>query len=110
GRGTEGGQEETGCTGLTLNFPGAIAYETGSGTKIVRFWNMTISGGQQTELDKSEVAKAVWLSPDQAMQRLSYPLESLGNRRDASDVDQFREAPFRISGSQRFAKVAMTGA
>jgi 8-oxo-dGTP pyrophosphatase MutT (NUDIX family) len=69
-------KEETGWKASILNFAGAIAYETGKGDKIVRFWNMTTtSGRQQFELDGREVAKLDWLSPDKAIQRLSYPLE-----------------------------------
>lgn len=69
-------KEETGWEASILSFAGAIAYETGKGDKIVRFWNMkTISGRQQFELDGKEVAKLDWLSPDKAIQRLSYPLE-----------------------------------
>jgi len=68
-------KEETGCDARILGFAGAIAYETGKGSKTVRFWNMAVSGMAQSELDSSEVAEVVWLSVAEATERLSYPLE-----------------------------------
>lgn len=69
-------KEETGWEASILSFAGAIAYQIERGDKIVRYWNMTTtSGRQQSEFDRSEVAKVDWLSPDEAIQRLSYPLD-----------------------------------
>lgn len=68
-------KEETGRDVRVLGFAGAIAYETDKGPKIVRFWNMTVDGEGQSSVDTSEVAEVVWLSPPEAMERLSYPLE-----------------------------------
>jgi 8-oxo-dGTP diphosphatase len=68
-------KEETGCDVGVLGFAGAIAYETDKGPKIVRFWNMTINGEGQSSVDTSEVAEVEWLSPSEATERLSYPLE-----------------------------------
>lgn len=68
-------KEETGHHVRTLSFAGAIAYVTEKGPKIVRFWNMTVSGVGRSNVDVSEVAKVTWLLPTEAMERLSYPLE-----------------------------------
>jgi len=50
-------KEETGHNVRTLSFAGAIAYLTENGPKIVRFWNMTVSGVGRSTVDVSEVAK-----------------------------------------------------
>jgi 8-oxo-dGTP diphosphatase len=68
-------KEETGHDVRTLSFAGAIAYLTEKGPKIVRFWNMAVSGVGRSNVDVSEVAKVTWLLPSEAMERLSYPLE-----------------------------------
>jgi 8-oxo-dGTP diphosphatase len=68
-------KEETGYAVCVLGFAGAVAYQTDRGAKIVRFWNMTTEGKDQSDVDTSEVAEVVWLSPPQAMGRMSYPLE-----------------------------------
>jgi 8-oxo-dGTP pyrophosphatase MutT (NUDIX family) len=68
-------KEETGHDVRTLSFAGAIAYLTEKGPKIVRFWNMAVSGVGRSNVDVSEVAKVTWLLPSEAMERLSYTLE-----------------------------------
>jgi 8-oxo-dGTP diphosphatase len=68
-------KEETGHNVRTLSFAGAIAYLTENGPKIVRFWNMTVSGVGRSTVDVSEVAKVTWLLPTEAVERLSYPSE-----------------------------------
>jgi 8-oxo-dGTP pyrophosphatase MutT (NUDIX family) len=68
-------KEETGRDVGVLGFAGAVAYQTEKGLKIVRFWNMTVIGERQSGVDINEVAEVVWLSPSDAMDRLSYPLE-----------------------------------
>jgi 8-oxo-dGTP pyrophosphatase MutT (NUDIX family) len=68
-------KEETGGSVRVLSFAGAIGYETDRGSKVVKFWNMTLRSVGQAELDTSEVEQVVWLSPAEAIERLSYPLE-----------------------------------
>ena len=69
-------REETGWDASILGFAGVVGYETEKGDKVVKLWNMTVINGKQlSDLVGSEVVKVVWLSPDEAMQRLSYPLE-----------------------------------
>jgi 8-oxo-(d)GTP phosphatase len=68
-------KEETGYDVRVLGFAGAVAYQTEKASKIVRFWNMTVSGEVQSGVDTSEVSEVAWLSPPEAIDRLSYPLE-----------------------------------
>ena len=68
-------KEETGYDVCMLGFAGAVAYRTEKGSKIVRFWNMTVSREGQSGMDTSEVSEVAWLSPPEAIDRLSYPLE-----------------------------------
>lgn len=70
-------KEETGYDARVLGFAGAVAYETSKGPKVVRFWNMTTAGEDRSEVDSSEVAEVVWLSPRRAMEQLSYRLEKV---------------------------------
>jgi 8-oxo-dGTP diphosphatase len=68
-------KEETGFDARILGFAGAVAYEVASGPKVVKFWNMAMSGGEQAAPDSGEVTEVSWLSPAEAIERLSYPLE-----------------------------------
>jgi ADP-ribose pyrophosphatase YjhB (NUDIX family) len=68
-------EEETGYRGKVVGFAGAIGYQTDKGDKLVRFWNMEPMGMNQTAIDQTEVKEVVWLSPAQACEKLSYPLE-----------------------------------
>jgi 8-oxo-dGTP diphosphatase len=67
-------REETGYSAEILSFAGAIAYETKSGSKVVRFWHMKAIADLGVELDQ-EVARVFWMAPDLARARLQYPLE-----------------------------------
>jgi len=68
-------EEETGYHVRLLGFAGALAYRTDKGDKVVRFWNMAPVDLNQMGVDQTEVAEVVWLSPAQACEKLSYPLE-----------------------------------
>jgi 8-oxo-dGTP diphosphatase len=68
-------REETGYEANALGFLGAIAYDTPSGPKRVRFWNMVAERHVRAAVDISEVAETVWLSPNDAIARMNYPLE-----------------------------------
>jgi 8-oxo-dGTP pyrophosphatase MutT (NUDIX family) len=68
-------REETGYRTRLLTFAGAVAYETGKGPKLVRFWNMEPAGPDPEPFDASEVAEVVWLPPAEACQKLSYAVE-----------------------------------
>lgn len=70
-------EEETGYKPDVLGFAGALAYDTERGPKIVRFWNMTPRTFQQNAVNPSEIVTVEWLSPAEAIRRLTYPLERL---------------------------------
>jgi 8-oxo-dGTP pyrophosphatase MutT (NUDIX family) len=68
-------REETGCETTVIDFAGVISYETTHGPKRVLFWNMAVESQSTESLDTSEVIETVWLSPKDALERMSYPLE-----------------------------------
>jgi len=68
-------REETGYQATVLGFAGAIAYETSSGPKVVRFWNMIPEIEGKGPVDKSEVTETVWLQPEDACLKMTYQLE-----------------------------------
>jgi 8-oxo-dGTP diphosphatase len=67
-------REETGYQGEITGFAGAISYLVEGQVKVVLFWHMSVSGPPATNLD-SEVSHVEWLSVEEALQRLQYPLE-----------------------------------
>ncbi len=67
-------REETGYNAVIVGFAGAIVYENKGTQKVVRFWHMVAKGEPATHIDE-EVAEVFWLSPEQAHDRLQYPLE-----------------------------------
>lgn len=68
-------EEETGYRASLHGFAGALAYQTGKGDKIVRFWHMVPVLMDQSEIDRSEVTEVVWLPTAQACAMLTYPIE-----------------------------------
>lgn len=67
-------REETGYHADIVGFAGAIAYQTDSRPKVVRFWHMTVRGEPTPNID-DEVAEVFWFAPKVALERLQYPLE-----------------------------------
>jgi 8-oxo-dGTP pyrophosphatase MutT (NUDIX family) len=67
-------REETGYDCIPLGFAGAIAYQTGDGPKVVRFWHMVATGEPSDRID-SEVAAVFWFPIKEARTRVQYPLE-----------------------------------
>lgn len=67
-------REETGYRAEITGFAGAIAYTTGKGLKVVRFWHMRPDGDPVQALDE-EVAEVVWLMVEAARAKIQYPLE-----------------------------------
>jgi 8-oxo-(d)GTP phosphatase len=67
-------REETGYNAVIVGFAGAIVYENRGTQKVVRFWHMVAKGEPAAHIDE-EVAQAFWLSPEDAHDRLQYPLE-----------------------------------
>lgn len=68
-------REETGCEAHLASFAGAIGYEVNGIPKIVAFWRMTVTH-QFPVSPNTEVAEAVWLPVQVAVERLTYELES----------------------------------
>src|SRR5688572_3150033 len=67
-------REETGFPAKLLGFAGAVAYATGKGPKVVRYWHMLPDGEQGQRMEK-EVAELLWLPLAEARARLDYDLE-----------------------------------
>ena len=68
-------REETGYAVELDSFLGEARYAVNGVPKIVRFWNMRPVGPSHGIQDKDEVQEAVWMTGDQALARLDYPLE-----------------------------------
>jgi ADP-ribose pyrophosphatase YjhB (NUDIX family) len=68
-------EEETGYRPTLQGFAGALAYQTGKGDKVVRFWHMVPARMEQAEIDHSEVSEVIWLPTAEACVKLSYPVE-----------------------------------
>lgn len=66
--------EETGYRAQIADFAGAIAYQVDDRPKVVRFWHM-LAGEQASNQIDIEVNRVEWLSVEQALARLDYPLE-----------------------------------
>ena len=66
-------KEETGYDARILGFAGAVAYEVKGRPKIVRYWHM-VAEGEPSPLE-NEVDELVWLTVEEAIARVQYPLE-----------------------------------
>ena len=67
-------EEETGIQARLTSFAGSTAYTVNGVAKVVLFWNMAVEG-EDTFKPNDEVNKMVWLTPSEAIRRLSYPSE-----------------------------------
>ncbi len=68
-------REETGYDVELGDFLGEIEYTVEGVAKTVRFWNMRPLACSHEIEDPDEVQEAVWLSGENALARLDYPLE-----------------------------------
>jgi 8-oxo-dGTP diphosphatase len=68
-------REETGYAVNALRFVGACGYIVGETPKVVLYWLMAATGKREPVMDPSEIALVEWLAADDALKRLSYPLE-----------------------------------
>lgn len=75
--------EETGYPVDLGAFAGVISYVDHGRPKVVLYWNMTLAAGPRGPVDDGEVAEAVWLPVERAVERLTYPDESGLARADA---------------------------
>ncbi len=67
-------EEETGCKADLVSFAGSTAYTVKGVAKIVLFWNMQLSEGCEF-IPNEEVDQLLWLSPEEAIKKLSYKTE-----------------------------------
>jgi 8-oxo-dGTP pyrophosphatase MutT (NUDIX family) len=68
-------REETGYEVTLGDALSPIRYLVNGRPKLVHFWKMHPQGRSLGIEDHGEVAEAVWLSPEEALERMSYPLE-----------------------------------
>jgi 8-oxo-dGTP diphosphatase len=76
-------REETGCTPRIESFAGSTAYLVKGVAKVVLFWNMTLAEDCDFKPD-SEVDRLEWLSPAEALAKLSY-----ANERAVVEADNY---------------------
>ena len=67
-------EEETGCAALLSGPSFQIAYSVDGAPKEVSFFRMKFAG-EVGEPDADEVAEVVWLTPAEALERLTYETE-----------------------------------
>jgi len=67
--------EETGCIAQLEDFAGGVFYTIENIPKVVLFWHMCILEDQGFHPNE-EVDRLVWLSPEEAKQKMSYSLET----------------------------------
>lgn len=68
--------EETGHRVTVREFLGAITYRAQGRPKLVQFWHMQAAANPSRDLMR-DIAAVKWLSLDDAVKRLTYPLEKL---------------------------------
>src|SRR5882724_7338062 len=68
-------REETGYHVELGDFLGEVQYTVKGALKVVRFWNLHPLGPSHGIEDSGEVQEVVWLSSEDALARLDYPLE-----------------------------------
>ena len=68
-------REETGYEVTLGDALSPIRYLVNGRPKLVHFWKMHPQGRSRGVEDQGEVAEAAWLSPEEALERMSYPLE-----------------------------------
>lgn len=66
--------EETGIAARLTGFAGSTAYTVDGVAKVVLFWHMEATG-DTTFKPNVEVNQLAWLTPAEALERLSYPGE-----------------------------------
>lgn len=67
-------REETGVAARIGRYLGALGYPVGDRSKIVQYWRMSVASEGAFSPD-DEVQERLWLSIDEALGRLTYPLE-----------------------------------
>ena len=67
-------EEETGCNGKIIGPTYPLEYEVKGVPKVVMFFGMEYIG-ETKNLDTSEVSEVIWLTPEEAIERISYEKE-----------------------------------
>lgn len=67
--------EETGYRARITGFAGVVAYQVDGRLKVVRFWHMEAGRDAPVSALDPEVSRVEWLPVEEALRRLSYPLE-----------------------------------
>jgi len=67
-------EEETGCRVELLDFAGGQVYKAGGRPKAVLYWHMKCLGKGPSP-DPDEIVERIWISPSEALARLTYPRE-----------------------------------
>lgn len=65
-------EEETGWTARLRDPAGIVHYDVQGEPKEVRWWHMDAVADTGADPDPEEVESVVWLSPDEARERLTY--------------------------------------
>ncbi len=66
--------EETGCEARLASFAGVLHYVPKKTPKVVVFWNMELQA-EGPILHADEVDEVAWLTPDEALKRLTHDTE-----------------------------------
>ena len=66
--------EETACRAEIERFAGGTIYTVNNRPKVVLFWHMAVTGEEPFE-PNDEVDRLEWLTPESALERLSYATE-----------------------------------
>jgi 8-oxo-dGTP diphosphatase len=67
-------REETGCTAKLEEYLGAFGYEAKGRPKVVLFWRMSLAEQHAPE-HPEEIIEALWLTPADALRRLTHAHE-----------------------------------
>ena len=68
-------REETGYAASIVAYAAATSYQVDGNAKLVRFWHMRANGEARAKIDENEIAEVRWLSAEEALKILDYPLE-----------------------------------
>lgn len=85
-------KEETGYEVRMLSFAGAVSYLVDDQPKVVCYWHMALNSGRQAAFDDDEVQEVIWLSREEALERLDYPLEAALLESLTSEVNEMTQA------------------
>ena len=82
-------EEEVGVRATITGIAGATAYLAGGVPKIVLYWRMYADGAPPPFTPNEEARKLAWLTPHQALERLTHPEEANVLRRDKPEIERY---------------------